>query len=111
MKKVLLFAACLALGAGAWAKDVKTMVVTTTPQMHCSGCENKIKNGLKFEKGIKDIQTSVPNQTVSVKYDADKTTQEALVKAFEKMGYAVKVLKAGETVEPKAAGSCGNMAE
>lgn len=47
------------------------MVFTTTPQMHCAACENKIKNNLRFEKGIK---TSVPNQTVTVKYNADKTT-------------------------------------
>lgn len=50
------------------------MVFTTTPQMHCAVCENKIKNNLRFEKGIKNIETSVPNQTVTVKYNADKTT-------------------------------------
>ena len=50
------------------------MAFTTTPQMHCAACENKIKNNLRFEKGIKSIETSVPNQTVTVKYNADKTT-------------------------------------
>nr|WP_233905489.1 heavy-metal-associated domain-containing protein [Segatella copri] len=50
------------------------MFFTTTPQMHCAACENKIKNNLRFEKGIKNIETSVPNQTVTVKYNADKTT-------------------------------------
>ena len=52
-------------------REIKTVVFTTTPQMHCAACENKIKNNLRFEKGIK---TSVPNQTVTVKYNADKTT-------------------------------------
>ena len=55
-------------------REIKTMVFTTTPQMHCAACENKIKNNLRFEKGIKNIETSVPNQTVTVKYNADKTT-------------------------------------
>lgn len=50
------------------------MVFTTTPQMHYVACENKIKSNLRFEKGIKSIETSVPNQTVTVKYNADKTT-------------------------------------
>lgn len=50
------------------------MVFTTTPQMHCAACENKIKNNLRFEKCIKSIETSVPDQTVTVKYNADKTT-------------------------------------
>ena len=55
-------------------REIKTVFFTTTPQMHCAVCENKIKNKLRFEKGIKSIETSVPNQTVTVKYNADKTT-------------------------------------
>lgn len=55
-------------------REIKTVVFTTTPQMHCAVCENKIKNNLRFEKGIKSIETSIPNQTVTVKYNADKTT-------------------------------------
>lgn len=55
-------------------REIKTVVFTTTPQMHCAVCENKIKNNLRFEKGIKNIETSVPNLTVTVKYNADKTT-------------------------------------
>lgn len=55
-------------------REIKTVFFTTTPQMYCAACENKIKNNLRFEKGIKSIETSVPNQTVTVKYNADKTT-------------------------------------
>ncbi|MHC6729207.1 heavy-metal-associated domain-containing protein [Prevotella sp. TF12-30] len=55
-------------------REIKTVVFTTTPQMHCAACENKIKNNLRFEKGIKNIETSVPDQTVTVKYNADKPT-------------------------------------
>ena len=55
-------------------REIKTVFFTTTPQMHCAACENKIKNNLRFEKGIKNIETSVPDQTVTVKYNADKTT-------------------------------------
>lgn len=55
-------------------REIKTVFFTTTPQMHCAACENKIKNNLRFEKGIKSIETSVPIQTVTVKYNADKTT-------------------------------------
>nr|WP_307985901.1 hypothetical protein [uncultured Prevotella sp.] len=29
-------------------------------------------SNLRFEKGIKDIQTSVPDQKVTIQYDADK---------------------------------------
>ncbi len=99
MKKFLTFLLTLFVGTTvALAKDVKTVVLTTTPQMHCSGCENKIKKNLRFEKGVKDIQTSVPDQTVTVKYDADKISLEKLMKAFEKFGFTARQLKEGEKV-------------
>ena len=43
----------------ATAKDIKTVVFTTTPQMHCANCEAKIKGNLRFEKGVKAIKTDV----------------------------------------------------
>lgn len=98
MKKLttLLLAACFS--AVSLAKDIKTVTVTTTPQMHCSSCENKIKENLRFEKGVKAITTSVEKQTVVIKYDADKTNVEKLLKGFTKFGYTAKVVKD----EPKA---------
>lgn len=47
---------------------------TTSPQMHCENCENKIKGNLRFEKGVKKIVTDIDSQTVTVTYDADKTS-------------------------------------
>lgn len=69
------------------AKDIKTVVFTTEPPMHCEGCENRIKNNLRFEKGIKKIVTDVEKQTVTITYDADKTTVKNLIKGFEKIDY------------------------
>lgn len=92
MKKQILLFALLSLGLSVFAKDIKTVVVTTNPQMHCESCEKKIKDGIKFEKGVKEIVTSVPDQTVTIKYDADKTTTDKLFKAFGEVGYEVKVV-------------------
>ena len=69
------------------AKDIKTVVVTTQPVMHCESCENKIKGNLRFEKGVKKIETSIPDQTVTIEYDAEKTNAEKLIEAFTKFGY------------------------
>ena len=44
--------------------------------MHCANCESKIKNNIRFEKGIKEIETNLADKTVTIKYDADKTTVE-----------------------------------
>lgn len=99
MKKLLtllMLTATLSLGA----KDIKTLVVTTTPQMHCDNCEKKIKGNMRFEKGVKKIETSIEKQRVTITYDADKTTPEALKEAFGKFGY--KATEVNDS-QPKAA--------
>ena len=100
MKKtvLLLFALLLATAVGV-AKDIKTVRLTTTPQMHCENCEKKIKGNLRFEKGIKKIDTSIADQTVTIKYDADKTSVGKLIKAFQKFGYQARELKKDEKVK------------
>ena len=67
----------------ATAKDIKTVIFTTTPQMHCANCEAKVKNNLRFAKGVKEIKTSVEEQKVYVTYDAQKTNEEKLQKALK----------------------------
>ena len=109
MKKILLMFVMIMVAMVGFAKDIKTVVFTTTPQMHCESCENKIKNNLRFEKGIKSIETSVPNQTVTVKYNADKTTPEKLQKGFDKFGYKARILKDGEKVEKNNEEKCDLM--
>lgn len=96
MKKTMLLCAMMLTAAVSLAKDIKTIRVTTTPQMHCANCENKIKGNLRFEKGVKKIDTSIPSQTVTIEYDAEKTTPEKLLKAFAKFGYEARELKTDE---------------
>ncbi len=109
MKKIALFLSMMLITVTCFAKDIKTLVVTTNPQMHCESCENKIKNNLRFEKGIKSIETSIDNQTVTIVYDADKTTEDELIAAFQKFNYAARKVCAGEKVEHQDGGECGNM--
>jgi copper chaperone CopZ len=74
-------------------KDIKTVIVTTQPQMHCESCENKIKGNLRFEKGVKTIECNIPAQRVTITYDADKTNSESIIKSFEKFGYKAEQVK------------------
>ena len=99
MKKLLLFLMVALALLAADAKDIKTIVFTTTPPMHCEGCENRIKSNLRFEKGIKKIVTNVEQQTVTITYDADKTTVENLVKGFAKIDYTATEVKNGEPAD------------
>lgn len=113
MKKLLLASVAMFLAFSAYAKDMQELVVTTTPPMSCQNCENKIKKNLRFEKGIKDIETNLAEQRVTIEYDADKTNPEKIEEAFHKIGYNVAVINndsesAPTCSEPKSGcnGSC-----
>ena len=109
MKKIMTVTAMLVFAISMFAKDIKTVVFTTLPQMHCENCENKIKGNLRFEKGIKQITTSVPDQKVTIEYDADKTTPENIAKGFAKIGYKATVVT-GEA-KKKGCSGCSKKAE
>ena len=94
MKKTLLLGAMMLTAAVGMAKDIKTVVVTTSPEMHCESCENRIKSNLRFEKGIKSIKTDLKTKTVTILYDADKTNVQNIIKGFKKIKYEAKEIKA-----------------
>ena len=110
MKKLFSVIMLAALTLSASAKsDNDTLIVTTTPQMHCANCENKIKEGLRFEKGVRDIITSVDDQTVTIVYNPKKTDKDKLEAAFPKFGYKARELKPGEKVVRDMSEQCDNM--
>lgn len=92
MKKSLLLLAMAIFSISVYAKEIKELVVTTTPPMHCENCEKKIQGNLRFEKGVKKVETNVAEQKVTVTYDADKTTPAKIEEGFKKIGYNVKAV-------------------
>lgn len=109
MKKIMTIMAMLVFAISMFAKDIKTVVFTTLPQMHCENCENKIKGNLRFEKGIKEITTSVPEQKVTIQYDADKTNPEKIAQGFAKIGYEATVVT--ENAKKESCKGCAKKAE
>ena len=92
MKKmsIMMALAIASLTASAQkSKDIDTLQVTTTPQMHCANCEKKIKSNIRFVKGVRRIETSVPKQTVTIVYDSKKSNYEDFVEAFRKIGFTI----------------------
>ena len=102
MRKFLMMLLMAMVATAMTAKDIRTLVVTTNPQMHCKNCENRVKNNLKDVKGIKSVETSVADQTVTIQYDAKKTSEEALMAAFDTFGYKVRKLAEGEKIVKEA---------
>lgn len=106
MKKVislilLAFVFCSAL----MAKDLKVLVVKTTPEMHCNGCETKIKNNIRFVSGVKKIVTDLEKKEVAVTYDAEKTSADKIAEAFKKIGYETKIVSDKKAESHKTEGT------
>ena len=76
----------------ASGKDLRVLVMTPTPQMHCENCENKIKSNMRFEKGVKKVETDLEKQHVTITYDPKKNTVAGLQAGMKKIGYETKVV-------------------
>lgn len=111
MRTKTLFIA-LAVTLACSAKDIKTVVLNTAPEMHCSSCENKIKSNIRFEKGVKNIETSLADKTVTVTYDADKTDVDKIIEGFKKIDYVATIAtpkaEGAPQAEQKKGGCCGS---
>ena len=93
MKKLFLLMALAITSVSASAQKTNasdTLQVTTTPQMHCANCEKKIKSNIRFVKGVKKIETSIPGQKVTIVYEPSKSNFNDFVKAFQKIGYKIE---------------------
>ena len=98
MRTKVLFMA-LAFATVCFGKDIKTVVLKTQPEMHCTGCEKKIKENIRFEKGIKSITTNLDNKTITIEYDADKTNVENIIEGFKKINYEAAEVKDNQNKE------------
>lgn len=78
------------------AKDLRTAVFKVT-QMHCENCEKKVKENIRFEKGLKKFTTDVKTRTVTITYDAEKTNVEKLKEGFRKFSYEAELIKEEKT--------------
>ena len=104
MKRIIFMMMAVMFGLSVYAKDVKELVVTTTPPMSCQNCVNKIEKNIRFEKGIKNIEANLGAQKVTIKYDDEKTNPEKIEEAFKKIGYTVEVLNPEDGIP--ANGNC-----
>jgi copper chaperone CopZ len=90
MKQIITIIAAILIAFGG--KELRVLTVTTTPEMHCQNCEKKIKENIRFEAGVKKIETNLEKQLVVITYDPAKTDSKKLTEAFAKIGYTIKVV-------------------
>ena len=105
MKRIILLAVAALMTLSAVAaspekvkkvKEVKE--VTFSVHLHCENCVKKVQENISFEKGVKGLDVCQGHQTVTVKYDPAKTSEETLKAAIEKLGYEVSGVVAPEDV-------------
>lgn len=77
--------------AAAPSKQIKTAVFKT--HLHCANCVKKVEENIAFLKGVKDLKVSLSDQTVTVAFDASKTSSEALAAEIVKLGYPAQLVE------------------
>ena len=82
------------------AKDLRTAIFKVE-QLECKNCEQKVKQNIRFEKGIKSFTTDIKTRSVTITYDAEKTTVEKLTAGFAKFGYTAKFVKESKVEKKK----------
>ena len=70
----------------------RVAVFTPTPQMHCQKCETKIKKNMRFEKGVRKVETDLEKQHVTITYDPRKTDVKGLQEGMKNIGYETKLV-------------------
>ena len=99
--KLLITLFALMLGFGG--SNLRVLIVTPTPEMHCESCENKIKGNMRFEKGVVKVETNLDRQEVAITYNPKKNNVEGLRKAMKKIGYDTKLVSDKEVTPNKMA--------
>ena len=84
--RLLVIAIFLISSLAMWAGDKVTEVFTLDHQMSAM-CEKKIKENLRFEKGVSKIDVSLKSNTITVTFDKDKTDNEKILEGFKKIGF------------------------
>jgi Cu2+-exporting ATPase len=77
-------------------KDKKATTKFKIENMSCENCIKKIEKNIAFEKGVTDLKCDLATKTAEVTYNSEKTSDEKLVKAFEKINFKATAVKEEE---------------
>ncbi len=99
MKKIIMLCLLAVVGLGisdAVAQKKSDAALKTTvfvTDVDCETCAKKIDNSIPFQKGVKEVKVDLPTRTVTITYDATKTSNDSLIKAFKKIKINAEVKK------------------
>jgi len=61
----------------------------TVPEIHCEHCKTSIEGALNPIQGVRAASIDIAVRAVTVDYDPDAVTPEALIEVIEEQGYDV----------------------
>ena len=59
----------------------------TAPAISCGGCANRVRTALSKQPGVRNVDVAVPDQRVTVAYDAAATSPDTIARALTEAGY------------------------
>lgn len=99
MKKIIMLCLLAVMGFGVAdavaqkKSDAQFKTTVFLTDVDCETCAKKIDNSLPYQKGVKEVKVDVATRKVTVTYDATKSSDEALIKAFKKIKINAEVAK------------------
>lgn len=85
--KILVMMAAMTLCALTLSAKELSKVIFRVDKMTCEKCEAKVRENMRFEKGVKEIAVDLKTKHVTIGYDDTKTNISALIKGFAKFNY------------------------
>ncbi|MCF0073590.1 cation transporter [Dyadobacter sp. CY261] len=96
---VLLLGLNIALADGSKEVKIKTSAI-------CEMCKARIERNLGLSKGVKESNLDLSNKVVTVKYNPEKTTPEAIKATIINIGYDADELPASQKAHDKLPSCC-----
>lgn len=73
-------------------KGSKIETVSFVTSIDCDHCVKKVMNFMPTQKGIKEVVVDLPTKVIKVGYDNRKSSEEAIIKLFDKIDVEAKVI-------------------
>lgn len=90
MRKLIVLAAVLALGAGA-AQAAERSIKLAVDKMYCDACPLTVSMAIQGVKGVKSAKVDYQTKSAVVVFDDEATTVEAIAAASANAGYPARL--------------------
>lgn len=74
----------------------KSETIVIKSSMVCDMCQDAIRDGLAYVKGIRRVTTDLDNNEITVKYNPKRISAEDIKQEITKIGYAADDMEADE---------------